>query len=236
MKRSSTSQSTVIVRAAKAPKTKAKAKPRKAKLRPTLSRARFLTGFPDQLTMTHRYCESGVSVTSTLGVMGHYLFRANGMFDPNATGSGHQPLYFDQLTAIYNHWHVIGSRIKVVGITADSNTATFSWALWQNDDTSTTPSDIFAVAEQSKGVLKMQPAQVTATPQFATLGWSAKKTFGGSTLADSELQGTVAADPTEQSFFQITVQTHGGVTAAMLFNVEIEYIAVWTEVKDISSS
>jgi len=236
MKRSSTSQSTVVVRTSKAAKTKAKPKARKANVRPVLTRARFMTGFPQQLTMTHRYVANAISITSTLGVMGHYQFSANGMFDPDITSSGHQPLYFDQVTALYNHYHVIGSRIKVTGITGDSNTASFSWALWQNDDTSTTPSDVATLAETANSVYKMQPAQITATPQSATLNWSAKRTFGGSTLADSELQGTATANPSEQSIFQITVQTHGAVTAAMLFNVEIDYIAVWTELKDIASS
>ena len=33
--------------------------------------------------------------------------------DPNHTGVGHQPLYFDQLMTIYNHYIVIGAKITV---------------------------------------------------------------------------------------------------------------------------
>ena len=35
------------------------------------------------------------------------------MFHPDKSSVGHQPMYFDQLQAIYDHFTVINSRIKV---------------------------------------------------------------------------------------------------------------------------
>ncbi len=40
-------------------------------------------------------------------------FVGNGMFDPDETGVGNQPVYFDQFMAIYERYRVLGSRIKV---------------------------------------------------------------------------------------------------------------------------
>lgn len=51
-------------------------------------------------------------VSLTGGVPNDYQFRLNSLFDPDFTGTGHQPYGFDQLTAIY-------SRYRVYAVTFD---------------------------------------------------------------------------------------------------------------------
>jgi len=75
------------------------------------SRVRVGRGFPKQMTMTHVY-EDVITLTSVGGIIQTYLFSANGMYDPNITATGHQPYYFDQMTALYNHYTVIGSKAE----------------------------------------------------------------------------------------------------------------------------
>lgn len=43
-----------------------------------------------------------------------YDFKANGLYDPNTTGFGHQPYGFDQWSALYRTYHVISSSVSVV--------------------------------------------------------------------------------------------------------------------------
>ena len=45
-----------------------------------------------------------------VGIPASYVFSANGLYDPNITGIGHQPRGFDQLMALYDHYVVIGVR------------------------------------------------------------------------------------------------------------------------------
>jgi len=192
-------------------------------------------GFPRKLTVTHKYNEI-VQITSTTGIMQQYRFSANGLYDPNVTGTGHQPIFFDQMTPLYNHYTVIASKIKVTFVPQSGT----SWApvtvgLIINDDTASGYTDITTAAENSTGKSVMITA-LSARPTVLSQKWSAKKTFGGSILANTSLAGTSAANPTEQSYFDILVEALGTGTSAVYAKVELEMVAVWTEIKDIGTS
>jgi len=58
-----------------------------------------------------RYAED-VNISAGIA-LGSYDFRANSIFDPNLTGIGHQPLGHDQWAVFYDHYVVLGARIKV---------------------------------------------------------------------------------------------------------------------------
>lgn len=66
-----------------------------------------------QLRCEVTYCEYGVSLDPGIGTAASYVFAANGLYDPNITGVGHQPMGFDQLMGLYNQYIVIGGIITV---------------------------------------------------------------------------------------------------------------------------
>jgi hypothetical protein len=68
-------------------------------------------GFPDQLRCTLRYSDAGSQFTGSIAPAAQ-VFRANSLFDPDLTGSGSQPEYFDQLSAVYGQYCVQGCRFK----------------------------------------------------------------------------------------------------------------------------
>lgn len=53
------------------------------------------------------------NTTYTSGVGFVYSYRGNSLFDPDFTGTGHQPYGFDQLSALYHSYRVYGSKIRV---------------------------------------------------------------------------------------------------------------------------
>lgn len=53
-----------------------------------------------------------IEVTSADAIQ-YETFRANGLFDPEVSLGGHQPRGFDQMTAIYQTYTVLGSKITV---------------------------------------------------------------------------------------------------------------------------
>lgn len=111
-----------------------------------LSRSDF--GFPDRLRTKLHYCDV-VQLSASAGSPGLWQFRMNNMFDPDLTGTGHQPQWYDQLSAVYSYYSIVGSTIKatfipgnisdteandkgpyICGITTVAGTATFSAATY----------------------------------------------------------------------------------------------------------
>jgi len=74
-------------------------------------------GFPDKLVTTLRYVDT-FRLTGGAGTPGANTFRFNSLFDPDLTGVGHQPMYYDQLcgaagSAPYSRYRVLGAKITV---------------------------------------------------------------------------------------------------------------------------
>jgi len=87
--------------------------------------------FPSQIKCIMRYSEV-ISNNPAAGLVGHYLFRCNSIYDPNYTGIGHQPYGHDQYQLIYNQYQVLES---VITMTPISNVAGV-FGISQTDDAS----------------------------------------------------------------------------------------------------
>lgn len=191
-------------------------------------------GFPKQMKMRHRYFET-FDVISTTGGMGTHLISCNGMYDPNYTGGGHQPFYFDQVSALYNHYTVLWSRATITITHGTTNSTNASCALWINDDTSVTPT-YNSVVEQGSATYGVLGKNNTDT-LVLTKTWDASKTFGGSVLGNDNLQGTSSSNPTEQSYYNLSLFPQD-ISSTLTYNCQclVEYIAVWEELKDLQGS
>lgn len=196
-------------------------------------------GFPKQLSVTHRYvCEPGRLITvPTAGGIGVYQFSTNGMFDPDITGTGHQPYYFDQVAALYNHYCVTESELILTGFAPGLAVTMLQWGVFIDDDTTVTPSNVGAM----ETITSKHHTTATSSGESKKLRlkWNAKMAFGGNALSDSELQGTPAANPTEQQFYTLFVMDQTALAPATFpwyFSVEINYKATWSELKNINNS
>lgn len=204
-----------------------------------VNRVVFGHGLPKMCIVTHRYVDSKV-LNMSAGVTSTFTFKCNGMFDPDYTGTGHQPLYFDQLSALYNHYCVIGSKITIrfagTVATAGGNSVPIVACLQTHPAASPTYTDPLNAAEQNYSHFKlMGPGQDTNVIMGAK--WSAKKFFGAGVLANDELKGTPSSDPAELSYFSIGARPMDSLTnCSCQLIVTIEYIAVWKELKNITSS
>lgn len=162
----------------------------------------------------------------------YHGFRANSLYDPDFSGAGHQPMYFDEMSAIYNHWTVIGSKITATFVPREQGDGAAHVGIFCDDDL-TVPTTVPELLEQlgtrcnTMGFLGVIPKTVTAK-------YSAKKEYGGSILANNSLQGSIANNPVEDSYFNVfafSTNSSGGDFRVDVL-VKIDYIAVWREQKD----
>lgn len=194
-------------------------------------------GFPLRMRTKLRYVETGALTTGATGIMSIHSFRANGLYDPNHTNAGHQPMYYDQYMAVYNHWKVLGSKITVEIIPAGTSTQVpIHAALWVDDDFAY--NGTFGQALEL-GVLKnylLIGGQSKNTKQRLTNTWSLKKYFKDKYNA-AQVTGNITSDPTEQSAYMLGFQAVDGVSEPN-YNmiVTIDYIVDFFELKDTSQS
>lgn len=95
--------------------------------------SRGLSPFPNTKFVRHKYVDSVLFPGGAVaGASANYVFRANSMYDPDYTGSGHQPLFRDEMAAQYSYYTVISSYIKVTFPPEGGNKRTFS--LYIDDD------------------------------------------------------------------------------------------------------
>jgi len=61
------------------------------------------------------------NLATSSGVGVQQVFRANSIFDFDYTGTGHQPMYRDQIVAMYQNYKVLGAKIKYQWSTSNTN-------------------------------------------------------------------------------------------------------------------
>lgn len=193
-------------------------------------------GFPAKMTMTHRYIERARLQNLVPSAIEQGQYSCNSLFDPNSSGAGHQPLYFDQMAAIYDQYCVILSKATFTF----TNTGTIPCyaGVFLNDDTVTTSTSYIGVSEQTNAKHFILGARDSGkSTRKITLYWGVRKWFGKSPLANDNLRGTTTTNPAEQMYFNYWTQPIDGATSADVWvDCQVTYTSVWTELKDIATS
>lgn len=193
-----------------------------------------LNGFPSSKMVRLRYCTE-VSLTGS----STYVFRANSLFDPDLTGVGEQPANFGRWMAVYDHYTVVGSKIRVMyAPTTSTNALTAYCGIYLSDDgTSAAAMTSYDIMEQSKNRSMNKVIGIPSSRiPWITKTFSAKKFFGkpnSTMIGDGTYRGTDATNPTEGAYFELYTKSVGGNTPGTFnFMVYIDYIAVLTEAKE----
>ncbi len=165
------------------------------------------------------------------GVVQVARFSANGLFDPNNTGGGHQPRGFDQLIAMYDHFVVIGSKMTCIfcpdNITVNAPGNVMGITL--RDDTSE-ESTLDGYLESSYTVYDFLPQDASSKLKLI-MPVNPNKFLGRShPLSDSQLKGSVSANPAEQCFYHIWgAPPQSTDSNPVLVVVTIEYDVIFLE-------
>lgn len=203
-----------------------------------------LGGFPDRKAVRLRYVDfiglDSTALGSATPTVHH--FRANSLYDPDLSSSGHQPRGFDEHALLYDHYTVIGSKIKVTfesDVDNTSNAGQYCFLVLQ--DTNATPGSLIDIMEGGQGKTKIgyRPFNNdTGKSVVLNSKYSPKKMFGlpksASVLTMDELTPQCGANPLEDAIYTIGIiceRTTSTNPARIVARVEIEYIAIFSEKK-----
>jgi len=192
------------------------------------------------------YYDTGFQLAQSSGFLTCYFFRANDLYDPDFTGTGHQPVGFDQAMLFWEQFCVFSSKITVRFMSNSSNAVVCG--VFLSPDT-TPPASI--VDLQQNGYIR----------QTMLMGATNDSTSGGGehVLSSVNLQvnnpryfssknrenyfsnpnftGTAAASPAELVYFGIFAYTFNQTSLYdTFFDVTISYDARFWEPRKVSTS
>lgn len=169
------------------------------------------------------------------------LYRANDIYDPEVAVGGHQALGFDQFIGVlYDHFIVLGSRIKVDFISADAGSTTGAVRCGINLSDSNAPVVTYnTIIEQGDCTSGIMTNAGALSKKTLYKNFSTKKFFNRADVKDcSELRGSSAGSPTEQCYFNVFAEGINPVVnpTALDVQVTIEYIVLLQEPKQLAQS
>lgn len=83
-------------------------------------------GLPEFQKVTLRYVEVISIDPAGSGVVASYAFRANSIYDPNYTSSGHNPSGWNQIAPFYERCHVIRSKCRLEYTPTGTSTSVYA--------------------------------------------------------------------------------------------------------------
>jgi hypothetical protein len=200
----------------------------------------FVGGFRETLDAHFPYADV-IRLTPGTSVA-YYLFRATDMYDPDYTGTGHQPLGFDQYMLFYNHFVVAGSEIEISVHSESTEPAAGSYyvglRLGASTTTYTTITEFMEDPWSVWGYCKSSPYGSCELK----MRYDAKKYYGLNRqllLSNPAMWGSASASPSEDAYFQVALfSIQPGTTSAVAANVavNIKYHAVLSEPKLLAQS
>lgn len=157
---------------------------------------------PDRTQVELTYFDQ-FSLNPAVNTPDNYVFRANSLFDPNLTGTGHQPLSYDQWTTFYSNWVVTRCVAKAtimstsLSTTAPTNQqAIFAMTPRRND---ATPIAVLSTALE-QAYTEWTPVVGYAKPPTLGMTIDCAKFFGVKpSVYNSSLEysGGIGANPTQ---------------------------------------
>jgi len=182
---------------------------------------------PSKMRSVLRFSEQ-VNITIPAAASTWYTYSANGMFDVNITGVGHQPAGFDQLMLLYGKFCVEKSIIKVTF--SQESTANYNSLVGI-----TTSTDVIATTDFrrytenplcSYDVIKSPQKITTVTQTFNGLDF-----FNKGYQSDTDKNGTSTSNPAELVYFNCFGQPSnpGNTAGSTQLQVQIEYHALFSD-------
>lgn len=179
---------------------------------------------PDRCRTNLRYVE-GLAYRVPGSSADVYSYNLNSVFDPNLSGTGHQPMGFDQLKALYGRYRVYSCKYKVrffvanVGPTVCAVTPT-------NETTSfvSIPQDALETTGSKYGSINnITAVGSVATPIVLSGKVNLMSLYGAKDMQSDRYQALISADPTETAILHLLCWSIDNQNLIWTFLIELEY-------------
>ncbi len=152
------------------------------------------------------------AMNMSLGGVANQNFRLNSVFDPDLSGVGHQPRWFDQLSALYSYYTVVAAHAECSLGPAAADNALLLTYLDGSGGTSTPSMGGASTAQNSElpgSTLDMSVSNAPAVSR-AVSAYMPRLLGGGRTeaeyIADTANWTPVANNPSKVAFWQVQTQ------------------------------
>lgn len=197
-------------------------------------------GIPTTQVVRMRYATDVQLVLGLPGLIGYHYFRANSIYDPDYTATGHTMAGYNNMFALYNHYLVLGSKITVTWSNGAGETAAdvpCRVGTFIDADASIAATNYYELLENGKGTSKVIAtgnANLHQTTKTTAI-YSPKKFFNIQDPKDlrESLGSQFGANPSEGAFFAVWAQPIGSYTANLTANVIIDMVVSFGEPKTI---
>lgn len=162
----------------------------------------------------------------------------NGLYDPDKTGAGHQPMGFDQVMPLYDHYVVIAAKLTIQW-TNEGDVVPAQVGCYINDAaTSLTSVDEICENGYNKSVVLGVRGQSDST-RTMVISLNPNKFLGRSKpLADPDLKGRITTNPNEECYFDLWASPNDGVSTMgnVIARYTVEYVAMMIEPRKLTTS
>lgn len=218
----------------------------------TFAKQITMGNFPPRKTCLLKYTDV-IALDASATSIAAYVFRANSVYDPDYTGAGHQPMFFDNYASLYQRYKVNYSTIKMtilnqrVGNVLNSVTATEYYAnnekclrmfIIRDTEVDDFPTDLNLLIEEGNRNFKWKYAPQMQSGRLNQLTYACvphKQT--NLNYKDDTLTSSIASNPASPCYFIVGVGHIGdGINpAAMAVQITVTYNVTFYDIKKLQT-
>lgn len=170
-------------------------------------------------------------------VLNDRVFAGNGLFDPDITGTGHQPLGFDQWMGIYDRYRVHASSIKVTTLNKATAAGSFlNCSVFASIDSSGVAND--EVAEEMPDAEDSLAGTLTGPNEDTMYRYAqTSRVIGVKDIAYSpDYSAPASQNPSAIWYWRIVCGNSDASTLNAVINLNITYTVEFYSIKMLTQS
>lgn len=196
------------------------------------------TVMPRRAVSTLRYTENISLAKPDVGSSKSYAWVPSSLFDPNSTGTGHQPMKFDQIMAFYDHYNVISCSYRVRAINLDANPLLLG--VMVTDGVYTPTTDWNKYVENGAKKILMPRGDSAGGKGVHTISGSVNiaKFMGYDSYRSTQNKGNISGSPSDNCFLIVFISDifSNTPTQGVDLLVDLVFKAEFTEPKQLVQS